>query len=292
MPDDRKHVRVYYSIRDDERFDTIRDDDHHLATWLRLLMAADAVWPASADLPATARKASVGALMSAGLVEALPGSRFRLHGLDAERDRRSAAPTQAARKRWENADAMRTHSERIPNASEAALLAEHSRSRAQQEQDARDPWDDPEAEAVTWLARHGCALPPNSGYHRHLVTMVESHGINAVIGMFDRLAVAGTKQGDVKGYVFGARDALDSRTRPKLADLEKDDRAEEIELSNQRRLEETQRYLAELRGERSSVDERPAAEKPPPRSRRAKGIPASTRDILTEWAAQVEGPKA
>jgi len=79
--------------------------------------------------------------------------------------------------------------------------------------------------------------------------MVEAHGVNAVVGMFDRLASAGTKHGDVKGYVFGAKDALDQRTRPNLKELDKEDRAEEVDRGHQRELDKTQAYLRELRGE-------------------------------------------
>lgn len=94
---ERAYCRVYYSIKDDPKFDGIRDDDHHLATWLRLLMTADAIWPASPDLPASARKASVKALVVAELVDLLPGGRFRIHGLDAERgSRRDNARAAAA----------------------------------------------------------------------------------------------------------------------------------------------------------------------------------------------------
>ncbi len=116
------------------------------------------------------------------------------------------------------------------------------------EQDARDPWADPEHEAIAWLAKHGCDIRPGNGYHRKLVTAVEAHGVNALIGMFDRLAEAGTKHGDVKGFLFGAIDALDARTRPKLADVSKAERADDTEAAHQRRLAATQRHLAELRG--------------------------------------------
>ena len=109
-----------------------------------------------------------------------------------------------------------------------------------------DPWEDAEGEAVTWLARHGCDIPPHSGYYRHLVTMVEAHGINAVIGMFDRLADAGMKNGDVKGYVFSARDALDSKTRPSLVDIAKTERSEDVRAATRRAVENTRRYIAEL----------------------------------------------
>lgn len=112
-----------------------------------------------------------------------------------------------------------------------------------------DPWDDPEHEAVTWLAKHGIALQPHSGYYRNLATMVEQHGVNAVVGMFDRLASAGTKDGDIKGYVFAAKDALDQQTRPNLTALAKEDRADEVGRSHQRELDRTQAYLRELRGD-------------------------------------------
>lgn len=112
-----------------------------------------------------------------------------------------------------------------------------------------DPWDDPERNVVAWLAKHGCALPAHSGYYQHLVTMVDAHGVDAIIGMFDRLASAGTKHGDVKGFVFGAKDALDSKTRPDLKALAKEDRQDEADATHQRRLDATQRRIREYRGE-------------------------------------------
>lgn len=114
-------------------------------------------------------------------------------------------------------------------------------------EDAHDPYDVGEADVITWLARHGCALQPHSGYYRHVVVMVEHHGSDAVVGMLERLASAGTKTGDVKGYVFGARDALDAQTRPNLAEIGKADRDEATERSHQARLDRTQRELQALR---------------------------------------------
>lgn len=108
---ERAYCRVYYTIKDDPKFEGIREDDHHLAAWLRLLMAADAIWPASPDLPASARKASVKALVDAGIVDILPGGRYRIHGLDAERGtRRDNARTSVAH---------RTYNERNTNVSES-----------------------------------------------------------------------------------------------------------------------------------------------------------------------------
>lgn len=114
---------------------------------------------------------------------------------------------------------------------------------------AEDARDDPEGDAITWLARHGCALPPHSGYYRHVVLMVENHGTVAVLAMLEKLARAGTKHGDVKGFVFGARDALDAKTRPDLRTLDKDERQAERESASRNRVEATQKYLKELRGD-------------------------------------------
>jgi hypothetical protein len=67
--------------------------------------------------------------------------------------------------------------------------------------------------------------------------MVEVHGVNAVVGMFDRLAGAGMKQGDTQGYVFGAKDALNARTRPNLQALEKDEAVEERAEARSKRIQ-------------------------------------------------------
>jgi len=256
---ERPYSRHYHDLIDDAKFLEVYPDDHHYATWSRLLMVADQAWPSSAHLPSTARKASVAKFVEVGLVDVLPNGRFRLHGLEAERQRRSevgrAGGIASGRSRVAGTPVEQTFNERSTFVQRASNLEEKRREEtSRDEQDARtehgpDPWDDPEGEAVAWLAKHGCALLPSSGYYRHLVVMVEHHGVNAVVGMFDRLATAGTHEGDVKGYIFGARDALDAKTRPKLGDLAKEERTEEIDRSNRRSLERTQAYLAELRGE-------------------------------------------
>lgn len=114
MPDDRKYVRVYYSIQDDPKFDRVRGNVALLGTWLRCLMAADAVWPASADLPRSLSAAHVRILIDVGLVDELPEHRFRIHGLDTERTARRNAASNAAAQRWHsegNADAMPSKAE-------------------------------------------------------------------------------------------------------------------------------------------------------------------------------------
>lgn len=124
MPDDRKYVRVYYSIQDDPKFDRVRGNVALLGTWLRLLMAADAVWPASAYVPRGLREAHVSVLVDAGLVDRLPEHRFRIHGLDPERQARSDAGRNAAAVRWHggsNADPMPRRAEQSRDKNETRL---------------------------------------------------------------------------------------------------------------------------------------------------------------------------
>lgn len=99
------YVRVYYRIIDDPKFEGVYDHDAALAAWLRLLLAADAMYPAPATLPRSVKPAALKRLTDAGLVDLLPGDRFRLHGLRGERERRQDQARKAARKRWDHASA-------------------------------------------------------------------------------------------------------------------------------------------------------------------------------------------
>ncbi len=265
MADDRKYSRVYHDAPIDPRFEGVWASDAALALWLRLLVVADGTWPAPAPIPRSAKASPLAKLVAAGLVDLVSGDLYRVHGMNAERTRRAASARVGGVASGRSRAVQRSFNERsqsVERANRTTLnLDETSRDETSRDETSRDetrrdetarapdPWDDAEGEAVTWLAKHGVVMQPSSGYYRHVVTMVEAHGINAVIGMFDRLASAGTKLGDVKGYVFGARDALDSRTRPSLTEIAKTGRAEDIDRDHQRNLDGTQRYLAELRGE-------------------------------------------
>lgn len=95
MSERQPYSRVYWSITDDEKFAACGayDDDRMLAAWLRLLLVADQAHPASAHLPATLRRSVKTRLAEAGIIDLLPGGRYRVHGLDAERERRRLAAT-------------------------------------------------------------------------------------------------------------------------------------------------------------------------------------------------------
>jgi hypothetical protein len=110
MPEpDRKYVRVYYSVVNDERFAEVYHDARHLGTWLQLLLVADAMYPADAPIPAYASRASVKALVDCGLIDLRPHSQYRVHGLASEREMRTHSARNAAAVRWQsgrNADPM------------------------------------------------------------------------------------------------------------------------------------------------------------------------------------------
>jgi hypothetical protein len=91
MSDRAPYSRVYHSIVDDPKFANVFDNDRRLATWLRLLIVAEQAHPASAYIPAGTNRSAVLALVDAGLIDLGTGSRFRIHGLDAERTRRADA---------------------------------------------------------------------------------------------------------------------------------------------------------------------------------------------------------
>jgi hypothetical protein len=104
-----------------------------------------------------------------------------------------------------------------------------------------------EVVVVEWLRQRGCVVEPGSGYHRKLREAIQRHGPAATLETLETLAHAGMLDGDIKGFVFGAIDALDARTRPKLADLQAAERAAELDRSLEARLERTRRNTAEYR---------------------------------------------
>lgn len=137
MSERAPYSRVYWSIVDDPKFHSVYDDDRHLAAWLRLLLIADQSWPASAHVPAGCRKSSLEELERVGLIDRT-GSRYRVRGLDKERETRKAAATT----RGPNGD--RTVPKRDPLGDLAEpSLAEPSTSRAEapREDDQTDPAD-------------------------------------------------------------------------------------------------------------------------------------------------------
>jgi hypothetical protein len=100
MTDLGPYARIYQCVVDDPKFEDIFDNDAHWACYTRLLMLAEQAWPQSAYIPASARRASVRLLAERTIIDLVGGGRFRIHGLDAERQRRSERSQKAADNRW------------------------------------------------------------------------------------------------------------------------------------------------------------------------------------------------
>ena len=121
---DRRYARFYYPefVRD---YQDVYTDDAAFATWLRLLVTAEQMWPMTPELPRSVRPRGLRVLVERGLVTT-DGVTFHVKGLDAERTRRSASARNAAAVRWQsdrnadgNAESMpstrtRTSTKEIP----------------------------------------------------------------------------------------------------------------------------------------------------------------------------------
>jgi hypothetical protein len=100
MNDERKYVRLYYSVIDDPKFEAVYGDDAAWAAYTRLLMLADSMWPASPPIPKSCKPTAFRKLVDETIVDVLPGGKYRIHGLDAERVLRSKGASQNATLRW------------------------------------------------------------------------------------------------------------------------------------------------------------------------------------------------
>jgi hypothetical protein len=176
---DERYVRIYYTIRTDPKFEAVYGDDAALAAWVRLLLDADAVWPAPASIPKSCRAGAFRRLVESGIVDALPGHLFRVHGLDAEREKRGQSGRNAAAMRW--------HSGRTPMTDAVAMPSPSSspnRTESEQEQD--DPVSTyyvmttraPRGRALEWCKRLG----EQYGYRATSDAMSEAWGESDEVG--------------------------------------------------------------------------------------------------------------
>jgi hypothetical protein len=124
---DDPYSRIYWSVMSDAKFDGIREDARLFGTWSLLLVVADMAWPAPAYVPPTVARAAVAKLITAGLVDELSGGRFRIHGLDKERERRSSVGKRGAAARWERSQSERNAIALPPQSDTNASQAETSK---------------------------------------------------------------------------------------------------------------------------------------------------------------------
>src|SRR4249919_233911 len=118
---ERKYVRVYYSIINDDRFADIYHDARKLGTWLQLLLVADAMHPSDAPLPAYIHRPSLDSLVLSGLVEHRPHQHFRIHGLDSERGMRAQSARNASAVRWQSERNATAFDKEMPRQAETSI---------------------------------------------------------------------------------------------------------------------------------------------------------------------------
>ncbi len=84
---DDPYVRVYYRALRDEKFQSLTNAAW--GHWVRLLVIADGMHPASAPLPRWTEEAALSELVAANIVDMDGAEFYRIHGLEAERAQRS-----------------------------------------------------------------------------------------------------------------------------------------------------------------------------------------------------------
>lgn len=126
------YSRVYWSVLDDQKFDTIRGDMRLFGAWSLMLLLADMSYPAPTFIPPTVPRRAVEALVDAGLVSLLPDKMYRIAGLATERERRSRAGGENAAARW-----TEDGSQQGPNGGPEGMLDETRRDEDKTSNDGR-----------------------------------------------------------------------------------------------------------------------------------------------------------
>jgi hypothetical protein len=122
---DDPYVQLPYALHDDAE---IYDDDRMLALWVRLVFAADALWPAAPEIPARVSKKLLARLVERELIE-VTGKRFRIPALDTRRQARFERGSKGARARWSQ---QRDHANAGANGHANAYATGHALNQSKQ----------------------------------------------------------------------------------------------------------------------------------------------------------------
>lgn len=218
----RPYSRVYWEVVDDPKFAHVWGDNNALATWLRLLMAADMAWPASAHLYDGVHRASVARLSEVGLVDLSPGGRYRIHGLDKERQERSDAATDAVRSRY----ARSTPVADKPYAPPTDGLPRQDEQSKDKTSKANTPTTDAFDVMLTVenLTRRPFNYREGHQVHDTLIGDVAAHGADKMSDEYRRFREAASGPVDAAQLVFGVHNALHPLVKAKpMTDAERKD---------------------------------------------------------------------
>jgi len=218
------YSRSYWRFADE--FPEIYANDATLALWSRLRDEADKAWPSSAALPYGVKKRALRLLVEAELVIPQPGNRYRIRGLDKERERRAEWGRRSANARWDRmreqeamdatadddsiANAMRPHSERSAESMQDKTRQDKTRQEeTRRALSARDGL--PHITAAVERAAEGITgltvLQASTKVQTDLDRLVESHGEAHVVTAMQ--TVADGKRMSWPQVVYGTRNALE-----------------------------------------------------------------------------------
>lgn len=199
---------------------------------------------------ATRQGGVIDRLVDLGLLDDREG-RLRLHDWG---DWQPADPTGAARKRTERAaqrDATVASASRDSRLTDDEWVADLLNMRVEEKNISEDESLDKRADrsraegettqasgAREWLDAHGCRIKPGNGHDEILSDLTHRFGEARVIQTFITLGKLGVMDGDVRGFIFGARDHL--YPRPDLAKLEATKREAELARAIDRQVKATQ----------------------------------------------------
>lgn len=230
------YARIYQSIRNDPKFDTVRDDERALGAYVRLLMEAELTFPAHPLLPASLSRYARNLLIKAGLL-LISGSHYTISGLKAEREARYGAgrgrkkyPSDGAPKpETSRSDSVVTsESIRNPRAGAGAHSPSPSFSesssteeRGAGERNGEGVVDDLDG-AHLWLSKHRADVPYEGRAGLELAQLVRQHGTPRVIAAMETLGA----QHDGRQYIFGVLPILNPIPHPAAVSKADRDRAE------------------------------------------------------------------
>lgn len=217
----RPYSRVYWEVLDDDKFADVWGDDRALATWLRLLIAADMAWPASAQLYHGVHRASLEKLCRVRLVDMQQAGRYRIHGLDKEREARSDVARDAVSHRYGRStpveqaysddDGMGGYARTTNGLPSQDEPSRAKTSKAKQEQNA--PAFDVMI-LVEDLTRRPFNYREGHQVHDTLVGDVAAHGAEAMSSEYRRFRESSPGPVDAAQLVFGVHNALHPLTKP------------------------------------------------------------------------------
>lgn len=264
----RRFVSVFYDIASE--YPAVYKNDTALATWLRLLMTADAIWPAPASIPRSANEDAIALLSQAGLLT-IDGDEYVVKGLDKLRRAMSDKGRAGAEARWggnANEDAIADASAMPSTAQHTTVTAQHvdspslegshllndegsrsdERTTIQKQTDERfgDDHVRPEFEALARKAEEltgtaNALRNPFGGYATTLLSLVDIHGLETTLANMAMVRVQLGRRMTIKELVFGTESLM---TRPvSAAQAVKAEREQEVDDGLKRRLERTQLSL-------------------------------------------------